>query len=137
ANIHTDVTGQPTSGISDAIITSAQRHGVPVISARQLLQWLDARNASTIHSLLWSNNTQFFSVAADPNARGLQIMMPIPDGYVAASALFNGSPTVFSNAVIKGINYAILPANSGNYEVECIPDVIPPSISTVTPGDET
>ena len=40
ANMHTD---SPIHPESDAILSSALTRGVPVISARQLLTWLDAR----------------------------------------------------------------------------------------------
>ena len=42
---------------SDAIVASAQARGVPVVSARQMLAWLDGRNGSSFGSLTWSGNT--------------------------------------------------------------------------------
>ena len=42
ANMHTDVNSEPGA---DAIFNSAVSRGVPIISARQLLTWLDARNS--------------------------------------------------------------------------------------------
>ena len=41
----------------DAIVASAQARGVPVISYKQLLDWTDGRNDSTIRSLNWSAGT--------------------------------------------------------------------------------
>ena len=36
---------------SDAIVASAQARGVPVVSAQQMLDWLDGRNGSSFGSL--------------------------------------------------------------------------------------
>ena len=44
ANMHTD---SATSSGADAIVASAQARNVPVVSARQMLDWLDGRNASS------------------------------------------------------------------------------------------
>ena len=44
ANMHAD---SVDSAGADAIVASAQRNGVPVVSSRQMLNWLDARNASS------------------------------------------------------------------------------------------
>ena len=41
-NMHTDF---PNHAGAQAIVASAQARGVPVISAKQLLDWLDGRNA--------------------------------------------------------------------------------------------
>ena len=78
ANMHTDLVGSPGS---DAILSSALARGVPIISARQLLTWLDARNASAINSITWSNNVQTFSVQANASAKGLQAMVSVPGGF--------------------------------------------------------
>jgi hypothetical protein len=56
ANVHTDTEPEPDA---DAIFTSATSRGVPIISARQLLTWVDARNASAFQSIVWdSSNTR-------------------------------------------------------------------------------
>ena len=44
ANMHTDQYPHPGS---DAIVAAAQARHVPVVSARQVLEWLDARNGSS------------------------------------------------------------------------------------------
>ena len=107
ANMHTDSAITPES---DAIISSALARGVPVISARQLLTWLDARNASSIKSINWNNGSQTFSVQADAKARGLQAMVPVPDGYSVSAVKYNGSPIAYYLSRIKGIQYAFFPA---------------------------
>src|SRR5262249_33862961 len=44
ANMHTD---SADSAGSDAIVASAQSRGVPIVSAKQMLTWLDGRNGSS------------------------------------------------------------------------------------------
>ena len=44
ANLHTD---QATLSQSDAVVASALARGVPIVSAQQMLTWLDGRNNST------------------------------------------------------------------------------------------
>ena len=49
ANMHTD-DPSPHAG-AEAIVASAQARSVPVISYKQLLEWVDGRNNSTIRGL--------------------------------------------------------------------------------------
>jgi len=71
ANMHTD---SPTSPGSDAIVASAKAHGVPVVSARQMLTWLDGRNDSPDTSITanpgaaTAGSIATFSFAASPSA---------------------------------------------------------------------
>ena len=108
ANMHTDL---PIILESDAIMASAINREVPVISARQLLTWLDARNASSLKSIDWNNSrqTQTFSVNADAKARGLLAMAPVPVGYSASAVKYNGSPIGYYLRGVKGFQYAIFP----------------------------
>ena len=39
---------------ADAIVASAKARGVPVVSAKQMLTWLDGRNGSSFGSIAWS-----------------------------------------------------------------------------------
>lgn len=137
ANMHTDpdtvIPGRDSLVWATEIVLSAMARGVPVITARQLLTWLDARNASSISVISSSNGTQRFSVTANPNARGLQVMVPLPDGYDVTTLLHNGNPVSFSLAQIKGIRYAVLPGVNGFYEMNYAPDVTPPTVTSVAP----
>ena len=49
ANMHTDL---PTEQPSDAAVNSAIARGVPVVSAKQMLDWLDGRNGSSFGSVV-------------------------------------------------------------------------------------
>ena len=51
ANMHTDTA---VHAGSEAIVASAQAHGVPVVSAAQMLDWLDGRNNSSFGNFTWS-----------------------------------------------------------------------------------
>src|SRR5262249_33888773 len=112
-NMHTD---SDFSAGSYAIVSSALSPGVPIFSSRQLLTWLDAGNASKINSIVWSNNTQRFSIVTNSAARGLQVMAPVPGGYGVTSVKFNGNPVAYQMRIIKGIQYAFITASTGNYE---------------------
>jgi hypothetical protein len=131
ANMHTDLAADPGAG---AVLESALTRGVPVISARQLLTWLDARNGSAFQSVVWSNNTQSFSVQTAANARGLQTMVPVPTGYMVSALSYNSKPIACSLRGVKGLQYACFPALSGAYQVSFAPDNTPPTITTVFPA---
>lgn len=134
ANMHTD---SVSSAGSDAILASARSRGVPVISARQLLKWTDARNSSSFGSVAWtSSGTMTFVVDASPNARGLQAMAPILKGYKVDELKYNGCPIRYSLKGIKGIHYAIFPALSGSYQISYAPDCIAPVITSITPSPD-
>src|SRR4029077_16818164 len=73
ANHHTDL---PTENQSTSTVLSAIAHNVPVVSAKQMLDWIDGRNGSAFGSLAWNPGTLTFTIAADPAANGLMAMLP-------------------------------------------------------------
>jgi hypothetical protein len=131
ANMHTDAYPEQQA---DAVFSSATNHGVPIISARQLLTWLDARNGSSISSINWSGSSETFSVQANASARGLQVMVPVPGGYSANAVTYNGSSLAYGSAWIKGIEYAWFPATTGVYQVSYALDTTPPSVTAILPA---
>jgi hypothetical protein len=72
--MHTD--SNPHSG-ANAIVASALARGVPVVSGRQMLEWLDGRNGSSFENLSWNANSLSFQAAIGAGANGLQVMLPI------------------------------------------------------------
>ena len=74
ANVHNDSVDRDSA---DAIVTAAKARGVPVISARQLLTWLDGRDGSSFQQLSFSNGHLRFTMAVGAGARGLQAMLPV------------------------------------------------------------
>ena len=113
ANMHTD---EPDSPDADALIAVAQSRGVPIVSARQMLTWLDGRNASSFQGLAFTGGRLTFSVAPGGGATGLQAMLPAsgPTGALQAISR-DGQPVAFATQTIKGITYATFPADGGSY----------------------
>ena len=131
ANMHTDFFPHPGS---DAIINSALDRNVPVISARQLLTWVDARNRSAITNIQNTNGTQTFSVDARALAKGLEVMVPVPNDQAVTGATRNGNPITPAMRTVKGVQYAVFPALTGNYAVSLSQDVTGPSVVSVQPS---
>ena len=147
ANMHTDVNdcgiscsdGKTSEVSAEQIVSAAKTRGVPVVSAKQMLQWLDGRNGSSFGSLSWSGNILSFSITAATGSNGLQAMLPTAS---AAGALSNltqgGSPVSYSLQTIKGVQYAFFSATSGTYQAT-YGGPLPPVITavTATPGTTT
>jgi hypothetical protein len=114
ANMHTD---EPTTFEDDQLLGSATSHGVPVISAEQLLTWTDGRNGSSFGSLAYSANRLTFTVAAGGGANGLTAMVPTAAaGGLTLATLTRGSTAVpFTRSTVKGVEYALFPAAAGSY----------------------
>jgi Domain of unknown function (DUF4082)/Bacterial Ig-like domain/Bacterial Ig domain/Secretion system C-terminal sorting domain len=113
ANMHTDLV---LSQGSDAIINSAQNLQIPVVSGKQMLEWLDARNNSTFSNYTWNNNLLGFTVTQDPKALNLKGMLP---SAIASGSLIsltqNGLTVNTTSETIKGISYVFFDAGNGNY----------------------
>ncbi len=90
ANMHTD---SASSSGSDAIVSSAQARGVPVVSSRQMLEWVDGRNGSSFDGLSWNGNTLEFSIDVGAGANGLRAMVPTSSAAGALTGVTrNGEP---------------------------------------------
>jgi hypothetical protein len=113
ANMHTD---SASHAGSDAIVTSARARGVPIVTARQMLTWIDGRNGSKFGSIAWSGNALSFTVTAAAGANGLRAMLPATStAGTLANLTVNGNPVTFTTQTVKGIAYAVFPAASGSY----------------------
>ena len=114
ANMHNDH-APPQAGIEE-IVASAQARGVPVISYKQLLDWVDGRNDSRISGLEWSDGTLTFSITAPAAAHGLETMLPVEGPTGSLTAITRGGAVVpFTVQTIKGIRYAFFGSVSGAY----------------------
>ena len=115
ANMHTDVNA-PHAG-AEAIVSAALARSVPVVSNKQLLTWVDGRNASTIRGLSWSAGTLTFVTTVGAGANGLQTMLPVqgPAGTLTAITR-GGTPVAYSVQTIKGIQYALFDAATATYQ---------------------
>ncbi len=111
-NIHNDSAAPNPS--AEAIVASAQARDVPIVSYKQLLDWVDGRNTSTIRNLSWSNGTFTFTTTVGAGATGLQTLLPTQGSTGTLSALTcGGTPTSFTVQTIKGVSYAAFPAITG------------------------
>ena len=112
-NAHTDYAVLQES---DATVASALARGVPVVSARQMLSWLDARNDSSFGALSWDGSALGFSITRAAAATGLQAMLPTSTNGRALSGITLGAAAVNSTTrTIKGIEYAFFAASAGTY----------------------
>ena len=133
ANMHTDYAQHDGA---DAIVAEARQRGVPVISARQMLEWLDGRNDSSFGELAFSGNRLGFSVQrGGAGARGLEAMLPVAGPTGELSRVTRGGAEITTSArTVKGIEYAVFDAAAGDYEATygTVPaDPVPPD-TTIT-----
>ena len=129
ANMHTD---NANSAGADAIVASALARSVPVVSGRQMLEWLDGRNASSFGSIQYAGGALTFNVSAHSAAVGLRGMVPTTFGNRSLTSLTRaGSQVTFTRETIKGVEYAFFPATSGAYSATYEPDTTAPTISAV------
>ena len=114
ANMHTDAATIPQN---DALMASAQARGVPIVSGKQMLTWIDGRNASSYGNVAWSANTLTFTVLAGAGATGLTGMLPTagPNGTQLSGVTRGGSAVTIRTETVKGLEYAIFPAAAGSY----------------------
>jgi hypothetical protein len=105
------------------IVSAARKRNVPVVSARQMLDWLDGRNNSSFQSLEWSGNQLTFTVAAAERANGLTAMLPAvsPAGRLSEITR-NGNSISYKTETIKGLSYALFDADSGSYQAAYRPE---------------
>jgi hypothetical protein len=113
ANMHTDQADNPDA---DAIVATAQARGVPVISAAQLLTWLDGRNGSAFQDVSFSGGLLRFTVDRAAGSNGLQAMVPssAPAGALTQITR-DGVPVSTTRRTVKGVDYAFFDASSGDY----------------------
>ncbi len=114
ANLHTD---NATTFEDTQVLASAQERDVPVVTARQLLTWLDGRQGSSFSNLQWDAGTMTFDLAVGAGANRLTGMLPTtgPEGRTLASLSRAGSPVAFTTSTVKGQEYAFFPAAGGSY----------------------
>jgi hypothetical protein len=119
ANMHTD---SATSAGADAIVASAKARGVPVVSAKQMLTWLDGRNGSSFGGISYSGHTLSFTIDHAAGADGLEAMIPLhAHGETLSAVTRDGSPASFTTQTIKGVEYAFVDAASGSYAATYAP----------------
>ena len=129
ANMHTDQSSSPGA---DAIVASAKARGVPVVTAKQMLTWLDGRNGSTFNDIAWSNDRLSFRVAVGSGATALRGMVPAQfNGKALQSVTRDGSAVTITRETIKGVEYAFFAASAGQYAASYAADTTAPAITNV------
>jgi 6,7-dimethyl-8-ribityllumazine synthase len=133
SHVHGDWEWQ--NSLARDIVTSAQARGVPVISARQALTWLDARGASSFGSISWDGSALSFTIAASSAAVGLRAMVPRNSSAGPLRDIQrSGSTVAYTTEVIKGIDYAFFPAASGSYRVAYGSGTPPIAVTSTVPS---
>ncbi|MFN0027971.1 MAG: Ig-like domain-containing protein [Acidimicrobiales bacterium] len=114
ANMHTDSTSGTAAAQSVEVVASAQARGVPIVSGRQMLSWLDARNASGFGTISWSGSALSFNVTG--GATGLTGMLPTASAAGTLGAISrDGTSVPFTVSTVKGVSYAMFSATVGGY----------------------
>ena len=129
ANMHTDF--HPML-MSDQVVQSAQARGVPVVSSKQMLDWLDGRNNSSFQNIVWNGSTLSFGVLKDAKARNLEIFLPTnPALWQVVSVTRDGSPVTHTIESVKGRQQVVVDGETGSYVVTYQLDTTPPVITNV------
>ena len=135
ANMHTDFGNtQPDT----ALLNSARTRGVPVVAARDVLEFVDGRNASSFRNLAWGSNALTFDISVGTGATNLTSILPTagPGGTTLTGLTRVGNAVTYNVKTIKGISYAIFPAAAGSYSASygVVVDTTPPTVSYRVPG---
>ena len=112
-NMHTDTAIHVGS---NEIIAAATARNIPVISATQMLTWLDGRNGVKFSNMAWDNVAKKLSFDLSSTPHNLQAMVPFnsADGTLQ-QVTENGVPITFTPQTVKGIAYGFFPAGSKSY----------------------
>lgn len=139
ANMHTDAN---TSSGSDDIINSAIARNIPVVSAKQMLDWIDGRNNSSFNTISWNNNQLSFTISASIGSNNMKGMVPLNASNGSIDAItYNNTPITYTTETIKGIAYAFFDATLGNgnyvvnYNTTPPPPVATPCFTDATSAD--
>ena len=111
-NMHND---RPRSAAADSIIAASLSHNIPVVTAAQMLRWLDGRNGSSFRILSHSNNLLKFHLSVGVGGNGIQALVPLYANSERLTALtLNGSPIKFVERDIAGLSYAAFAGDAGD-----------------------
>ena len=132
-NAHTDAGGHE-AGVGEAVIASAISRGVPIVTSRQLLEWLDARNSSSFGSLAWNGGQLSFTVFRATGANGLTAQIPARSATgTLANLTRDGAPVLYELASLKGTDYAVFDGVPGGYLATYVADNTAPTVAAPIP----
>lgn len=119
------------------LIDAALAYDIPAVSAQQMQDWNDGRNASHFSAAQWSGNVLQFTAATDVKVGTmLRGMLPMRSSQGVLSAMtINGSSLSFDTEAVKGIQYAMFAVSAGSYTATYDPDLTAPTVLSVMPAN--
>ena len=69
-----------TDDFEQLLIRFSIKNNVPLITAQQMLTWLDGRNASSFSDLIWNEGLLTFKVSIAPGAERASLLLPMSFG---------------------------------------------------------
>jgi hypothetical protein len=113
ANMHTDYAA---SAGSDAIIAAAQARRVPIVSAKQMLTWLDGRNGSSFQKMSWDRQNLDFTISVGEGGNGIRTMLPTKSVAGTLNEIMCDHKFIsYTTRVVSGVEYAEFSSPPGNY----------------------
>jgi hypothetical protein len=118
------------------LVQSAKARGVPLVSGKQMLDWTDARNASSFGSGTWSGNTFTFAATVDARAGTMMRgMIPVQTNKGSLTGITSGgNQVVYTTETIKGVTYALFPTVTGTYIASYASDTTAPTVTGTLPA---
>lgn len=106
------------NGFVPMVVDIARKRQVPMVSARQMLEWQDARSHSNFKGVRWDGEALQFSISADARTEGLlTALLPMEtNGRRLATVKREGAGVDFRSATIKGVEYALFSGVGGEYQ---------------------
>lgn len=105
-----------TDSYHQTLFDEISAKGVPMITAKQALAWLDGRGSSRFSNFGGENGQFTFDIAAAEGAYKLKAMLPINDaGGTLTSLKLSGNAVSYQTQAVKGIQYAVFSAVPGSY----------------------
>ena len=112
ANMHTDYAA---SAGSDAIIAAAQARRVPIVSAKQMLTWLDGRNGSSFQKMSWDRQNLDFTISVGEGGNGIRTMLPTKSVAGTLNEIMCDHKFIsYTTRVVSGVEYAEFSSPPGN-----------------------
>ena len=99
----------------NTLLSAAKARSVAMISAAQMLHWLEFRDNTRFEHITWNHDTVSFHVGAGSKGELLTAMLPIrwPPRQLSAIRC-EGRYIQYEVQTIKGLDYAFFPVKTGN-----------------------
>ena len=106
--------------------------GVPVVSGKQMVTWLDGRNGSSFENIAWSGGVLSFDIQVGTGSNGLQVLVPFNSSAGFVTAITRDGKWSASPRGHQGHRICHLSAQAGSYAITYTPDTTAPVISDLT-----